>query len=151
MSVATFVSIKTRDAWLVQAIMGKWRVPGLMCHGVLKDLRDKVVPNCHIQFYVSERAFLRGQKAAPSPRRRGRTGEAAEWMRSIPQVPLVCGTIPERAGSESGTWLGAVNVWLGCRARLRPVAGLATLTLDGLSRPISNMCFHLATFYKHQL
>ena len=51
LSVATFVSIKTRDAWLVQAIMGKWRVPGLMCQGVLKDLRDKVVPNCHIINY----------------------------------------------------------------------------------------------------
>ena len=63
MSVATFVSIKTRDAWLVQAIMGKWRVPGLMCQGVLKDLRDKVVPNCHIQFYVSESGIPEGTKS----------------------------------------------------------------------------------------
>ena len=27
--------------------MGKWRVPGLMCQGVLKDLRDKVVSAEH--------------------------------------------------------------------------------------------------------
>ena len=39
-------------------------------------------------------------------------------------------------------------MWFECRARLRPVAGLSTLTLDGLSRPnfliIGIMFFQLA-------